>query len=289
MPTPEIESMDSEGYLDEFITWMEVKGYRPGTIRQYSYDVRRFLRWLGRDAAEATPDDIWRYLTHLRRSRGLADRTLLRRIASLRTFYRFMEQRHFVEQNPVEVERPRVRRALPSVLTREEVERLIEAAGDDRSRLLLRTLYVTGMRVGELCELTWDRVNLKDGVILVRSGKGGKDRVVLIDPETAGELRALRESSGNSNGRVFDVSPRTVQRIVKAAAERAGIQKRVTPHTLRHSLATHLLEAGADIRAIQELLGHASLSTTQIYTHVSTRHLKREYEKLFRMRGRSGA
>ncbi len=273
--------MDNGAYIEEFTTWLEVKGYRPGTVRQYLYDVRRFLSWVKKSADAVTSEDIWQYVTYLRATLRLSDRTLLRRIASLRTFYRFMEQRGYVEQNPVEVERPRVRRALPSVLTREEVRRLIESAEGERDRLILRTLYVTGMRVGELCELTWDRVNLEDEVILVRSGKGGKDRVVLIDADTAKLLADLRASTGNSNGRVFPVSPRTVQRIVRAAAKRAGIDKKVTPHTLRHSLATHLLEAGADIRAIQELLGHASLSTTQIYTHVSTRHLKREYGKLF--------
>ena len=273
--------MDNGAYIEEFTTWLEVKGYRPGTVRQYLYDIRRFLSWVKKSADAVTSEDVWQYVTYLRAKLRLSDRTLLRRIASLRTFYRFMEQRGYVEQNPVEVERPRVRRALPSVLTREEVQRLIESAEGERDRLILRTLYVTGMRVGELCELTWDRVNLEDGVILVRSGKGGKDRVVLIDADTAKLLADLRASAGNSNGRVFPVSPRTVQRIVRAAAKRAGINKKVTPHTLRHSLATHLLEAGADIRAIQELLGHASLSTTQIYTHVSTRHLKREYGKLF--------
>ncbi len=272
--------MDVGEYIAQFAEWLDSRGYRAGTIRQYSYDVRRVLRWLNKSPEEADPGDVEGYLGYLRREGGLSARTILRRIASLKTFYRFLRSRGIAEGDPVRVDRPRVRRRLPSVLSRSEVRRLIEAAPTQRDRLMLRFLYATGLRVSELCALTWDDVDLEEGGVVVRGGKGGKDRYVLVDRETSDLLRSYA-ADGGSDRRIFPVSPRTVQRVVRRAAAAAGIKKRVTPHTLRHSMATHLLEAGADIRAIQELLGHASLSTTQIYTHVSREHLRREYGKLF--------
>ncbi|RLG50083.1 MAG: integrase [Thermoproteota archaeon] len=205
---------------------------------------------------------------------------MLRRIASLRTFYEFLVDQGIVETNPVTIRRPRVRRKLPSVLSREEIEKLISAGRSERDRLLLRLLYATGARVSEISALRWEDINIKDRTAVIRGGKGGKDRIVLFDEVTARELAEYRRKHGGQ-GRIFPLSPRTIQRIVKMAAARAGLRKEVHPHTLRHSIATHLLESGADLRAIQELLGHASLSTTQIYTHVSREHLKKEYEKLW--------
>jgi len=264
--------------VSSFAGWLKLRGYSPRTIRQYTLDIRRFLRWVKKPPEGVSPEDVSEYLSQLANS-GLSPRTLQRRIASLRTFYRFLERRGLVEENPVKVDRPRVGRRLPTVLTRAEVERLLRAVETERERVIVRLLYFTGMRVSELCSLTWDRVDLSEGVIRVL-GKGNKERMVLVDPETAEVLRRWRERSRGD--RVVPLSPRTVQRIVRRVARRAGINKRVTPHVLRHSMATHLLEAGADIRAIQELLGHASLSTTQVYTHVSAEHLRREYEKLLR-------
>jgi len=262
--------------LADFSGWLRLRGYSPRTARQYRYIVLRFLGFVEKPPEEVTPADVSAYLSNLASS-GLSPRSLYTHTCALRTFYRFMADIGMVEDNPVRVDRPRVGRRLPTVLTRAEVERLLQAAETEREVVVLRLLYFTGMRVSELCSLTWDRVDLSEGVIRVL-GKGNKERMVLVDPETAEILRGWREKSRGE--RVVPLSPRTVQRMIKEVARRAGINKRVTPHALRHSLATHLLEAGADIRAIQELLGHASLSTTQVYTHVSAEHLRREYRKL---------
>ncbi len=266
--------------LNAFVSWMELRGYRPGTIRQYSYDVKRFLSWLKKDPTGVGEQEISAYLLKIKSDRNLSNTTMLRRIASLRTFYEFLVDQGIMETNPVTIRRPRVRRKLPSVLSREEIEKLISAGRRERDRLLLRLLYVTGARVSEISALRWEDINIKDRTAVIRGGKGGKDRIVLFDEVTARELAEYRRKHGGQ-GRIFPLSPRTIQRIVKMAAARAGLRKEVHPHTLRHSIATHLLESGADLRAIQELLGHASLSTTQIYTHVSREHLKKEYEKLW--------
>ncbi len=266
--------------IGAFVSWMELRGYSPGTVRQYSYDVKRFLSWLKKDPKEANEEEISEYFLKIKSERRLSNSTMLRRIASLRTFYEFLVDKGMIEANPVTIKRPRVRRKLPSILSREEVKRLISAGRNERDRLLLRLLYSTGARVSEISSLRWEDIDLNERTAVIRGGKGGKDRIVLFDEATAKELERYRKKH-EGKGRIFPVSPRTIQRIVKVAAARAGLRKEVHPHTLRHSLATHLLESGADLRAIQELLGHASLSTTQIYTHVSKEHLKREYEKLW--------
>jgi len=266
--------------LENFVSWMELRGYSPGTIRQYFYDAKRFLRWLKKDPTKVGEQEISEYLLKIKSERVLSNSTMLRRIASLRTFYEFLVDQGMMETNPVTIRRPRVRRKLPSVLSREEIERLIMSGKNERDRLLLRLLYATGARVSEISTLRWEDVNINERTAVIRGGKGGKDRIVLFDEKTASELAKYKSEHGGQ-GRIFPLSPRTIQRIVKMAAARAGLDKEVHPHTLRHSMATHLLESGADLRAIQELLGHASLSTTQIYTHVSREHLKKEYEKLW--------
>ncbi|OYT28974.1 MAG: hypothetical protein B6U95_03065 [Thermofilum sp. ex4484_82] len=222
------------------------------------------------------------FLVHLKKEHNYRNTTLYRKLACLKTFYRFLVDNGYVDENVVDkVDRPKLPKRLPTALTREEVEKLLEAAEKDRDKLIVMALYSTGVRVSELCNLKWDDIDLNSGEVRVR-GKGNKERIVLMDAETLNLLKKYREKN-NSSEKVFPVSPRTVQRIIKKLAEKAGIRKKCTPHTLRHSLATHLLERGVDIRIIQELLGHSSLSTTQIYTHVSRTLLKQEYSKLFEL------
>ncbi|HDD68973.1 MAG TPA: hypothetical protein ENG61_01275 [Candidatus Korarchaeota archaeon] len=227
--------VNSAEILDAFVAWMELRGYRPGTIRQYFYDVKRFLNWLKKDPTKVTEQEISAYLLKIKSERSLSNSTLLRRIASLRTFYEFLVDQGMIETNPVTIRRPRVRRKLPRVLSREEVERLISAGKSERDRLLLRLLYATGARVSEISSLRWEDVNLKERTAIIRGGKGGKDRIVLFDEKTAQELEKYKEKRGGQ-GRIFPLSPRTIQRIVKMAAARAGLRKDIHPHTLRHCL-----------------------------------------------------
>ncbi len=267
--------------LREFSYEMEIRGYSRSTIKQYSYDVELFRRHVEKPLMRVNNGDVKKFLIHLKIDHCYNELTLSRKIASLKTFYRFMVENRHISSNPCStLERPRKPSKLPVFLTEGEVKKLLDAASNFRDKLLLRMLYTTGLRVSEICSLKWRDIDLQTGEILVRFGKGKKDRVVFTDEETVQMLKNYKHGNGGDE-KIFKLTPRSVQKIIKRVRERAGIMKRVTPHVLRHSLATHLLERGADIRAIQELLGHSKLSTTQIYTHVSREHLKKEYRKLF--------
>lgn len=246
---------------------------------------------------------------------GLAPATASRKMSSLRSFFRFLVREELVKSNPFSsLQQPKPRRRLPNVLSREEMLRLLEAParlrrearetgrreGADgfanyaalRDTAILEVLYSTGMRIAELCGLTDARLDLLSGTALVR-GKGKKERLCPIGRPAALALQAAldardRRQAGQGRGRpaaVFlnraggPLTPRSVERSLKKYLAGAGLDPGLTPHVLRHSFATHLLDAGADLRSVQELLGHASLSTTQIYTHVSVERLKEEYGK----------
>ena len=245
---------------------------------------------------------------------GLAPATASRKMSGLRSFFRFLVREGMVKDNPFAgLQQPRPRRRLPKVLGREEVVRLIEAparlrgeirAGEEkgearfadyaalRDTAILELFYSTGMRIAELCGLTDARLDLVSGTALVR-GKGKKERFCPIGRPAAAALQAALDARDgwiahlgrgrppalfvNKNG--GPLTPRSVERFLKKYLAAAGLDAGLTPHVLRHSFATHLLDAGADLRSVQELLGHASLSTTQIYTHVSVERLKEEYGK----------
>mgnify|MGYP005632099489 CR=1 FL=1 len=268
--------------INSFSTFLELKGYSSETIKQYCYDIKLFLRHTGKKPWEIEKGDIMSFLVHLKKEHNYRNTTLYRKLACLKTFYSFLVDNGYVSENVIDkIDRPKLPKRLPTALTKEEVEKLLKAAENERDKIIVRALYSTGVRVSELCNLKWDDINLDSGEVRVR-GKGNKERIVLMDAETLNLLKEYKEKHP-SKEKVFPISPRTVQRIVKKVAEKAGIRKKCTPHALRHSLATHLLEKGVDIRIIQELLGHSSLSTTQIYTHVSRTLLKQEYSKLFEL------
>lgn len=245
---------------------------------------------------------------------GLAPATASRKMSSLRSFFRFLVREGLVKDNPFSgLQQPKARRRLPKVFSRDEVLRLLEAPKNLRERArakensggakfadyaalrdtaILELFYSTGMRIAELCGLTDARLDLLSGTALVR-GKGKKERFCPIGRPAAKALQTaldardgLLEGLGrprapalfiNKNG--GQLLPRSVERSLKKYLAEAGLDPAMTPHVMRHSFATHLLDAGADLRSVQELLGHASLSTTQIYTHVSVERLKEEYGK----------
>jgi len=269
--------------LEQFKAYLEFRGYSQGTIKQYLNDVRLFVKITNSMPWEADSKTILFFLLDLKRKRSYKSSTLYRKICSLKTFYEFLKRIGLTNENPIDnIERPKLRKRLPQFLTEEEVEKLIMVADNFRNKLIVRLLYTTGLRVSELVNLNWEDIDFKNKEIIVRSGKGGKGRIVLVDETTLKMLLKYKEMTGKNRGSIFDLSVRTVQHIIKELRERAKLTKKVTPHVLRHTFATHLLEAGADIRAIQELLGHSSLSTTQIYTHVTREHIRREYLKAFK-------
>lgn len=246
--------------------------------------------------AELTVLDLRGYVASLHES-GYAKSTVARRLASLRSFFRFGQREGWANSNPARpLRNPRRSRTLPHFLSAEDLRRLLEAPRGDqprglRDRAILETIYSAGLRVGELVGLDDADLDFDAGVVRVQ-GKGRRERLAPIGSYAAGALRrwlrvrklSPREPSGprapvfvNKFGR--RITTRSIARMLEKYLKLTGLDHRTTPHSLRHSFATHLLDGGADIRSVQELLGHKSLVTTQIYTHLSTAALRRAYEK----------
>jgi integrase/recombinase XerD len=265
----------------------------PRTVDAYRRDLATVAAWLGRPVGQATTDDLERYLAELR-ARGLAPATLARRAASLRSFFRHQTLLGMRQDNPAaELELPRRTRRLPRTLSPSEAERLVEAAAgtqprDLRDRALVELLYGAGLRVSEAVSLERGGVDL-EGRLVRCLGKGGKERIVPIGRQAAEALRRYL-----ARGRPFldrrhrlelflnakggPLTRAGAFLILRRLAARAGLEpERIHPHLLRHSFATHLLEGGADLRSVQEMLGHADLATTELYTHVSNRRRRELY------------
>jgi integrase/recombinase XerD len=274
------------------------QGASRNTLAAYRRDLldfSDFLRSQRRALPETGPDDIVDYLERLRK-RGLRPSSVARRISALRGFYRHLLREGDLARDPTEhVELPRRGRSLPRALTREVATALVEApdAGRPRGvrdRTILELLYATGMRASECLDVKLEDVNLTAGY-LVCTGKGRKQRLVPVGAEAVQWVRRyLREvrplwTRRRDSGRLF-VNPRggplsrqSLWAIVRQAAARAGVRGRVSPHMLRHSFASHLLEGGADLRSVQAMLGHADIATTQIYTHLPSAALTRMYRQ----------
>jgi site-specific recombinase XerD len=260
---------------------LQRRNYSTITTRNYLRVVADFARYFGKSPDKLGPNELRTYQAYLLQDRKLTPGTVVNWVAALRFFFVKTLKRHqFREFLPY----PQDRRRLPTVLSREEVSRLINAAGTLFRRTLLMTLYGTGMRRAELAHLKVRDIDSQRMIIRVVAGKGGKDRDLPLSPAL---LEILREYWRWQKPRLYlfptrtyrrrldqPISDKTVWIACSEAARRAGINKRVTPHTLRHSWATHLLEAGTDLRTIQVLLGHGDLETTAQYLHLSQRHLQ---------------
>jgi integrase/recombinase XerD len=300
--TPAIPDDISRRFLlERFAEYLELElGSSARTREAYLRDVGLLASWAverhqvkGAAALEAAHLREWVYS---QKDQGRAATTIKRRISALRTWYRFLLAEGVVKADPSEkLESPRGWRRLPDVLTVPEVERLIDAVSLDdemafRDRALLELAYGAGLRVSEWCSLEVKDVMLDELVVRV-FGKGGKERLVPIGRKAAGavgmylrELRPQLEQGKGQNRLFLNSRGRPLQRMtawltLKKIVERSGLTKPVTPHTLRHSFATHLLEGGADLRAVQEMLGHADISTTQLYTHVDREHLRQVHRQ----------
>jgi len=285
----QMKEQNSGHNVDNFLLYLEIeKGYSSKTIKEYSYDLNMFRRYTDKNLDSVISWDIRRFLKYLKQDREYSNTSVHRKICSIRSFYRFLEKERLIESNPASIiETPKVPKSLPKTISIDEVKLLINAATTLRDRVVLLLLYSSGLRVSELASLTLKDLLLDENVIKVIKGKGSKDRIVPLSSNVSRVLCEYIDQTKDfrKNETVFlnkygtGLTPRSIQRIVKKCKEKAGIKKKVTPHVLRHAFATHLIEGGVDIRVIQELLGHSSLATTQIYTHVSLTHLKKEYNK----------
>ena len=260
---------------------LQRRNYSAITTRNYLRAVSDFAKHFGKSPDKLGPNELRTYQAYLLQERKLTPGTVINQVAALRFFFVKTLKRHqFREFLPY----PRDRRRLPTVLSREEVARLIDAAGTLFRRTLRMTLYPTGMRRSELACLKVSDIDSQRMILRVVEGKGGKDRDLPLSPALLETLREywrwrmpktyLFPSRDPRRGPEQPISDKTVWIACNEAAHRAGIRKRVTPHTLRHSWATHLLEAGTDLRTIQVLLGHGDLETTAQYLHLSQRHLQ---------------
>jgi len=256
--------------VEKLRTELKIRGFSPLTARNYSFFVEKFLQKTKKDAKELTEDDAKAYLADLFDTKS--KNTVMLAAASLKFFFKEILKKDFSN-----VKMPKKDSKLPEVLTKEEVKKMIESADNQKSRLIISLLYSTGLRVSELVNLKVEDLNVADKSGWVRRGKGAKDRLFVLSENLAKELQEYLQ--GKENKYIFSkeepLTTRNIQKIIKGTKTRAGIAKRVTPHTMRHSFATHLLEQGTDIRLIQTLLGHSSLSTTQVYAHVSSDLLKK--------------
>jgi integrase/recombinase XerC len=290
-------------HIEQFSRWLATeKGYSPHTVSGYRRDLFEFAVHCGEEAGVKSVSDqqirSFAVSLHGRNSSG----TVARKLSALRTFFRFLLRRNIIRTDPLEgIAGPRSGKSIPVFLTVDETFALLEAPGPEdkfmlRDRAMLELLYSTGIRVSELVSRDMDDLDFDAEVLRVR-GKGSRERLVPVGRPALEAVRLwlplrlklleARVKRGREvdkkamflSGRGGRLTTRSVERIVKKYGEKAGISQIVTPHALRHSFATHLLEMGADLRSVQELLGHASLSTTQRYTHLTLDHLSDVYDK----------
>jgi integrase/recombinase XerD len=282
----------NQEWVDRFLQYLRIeKGLADNSIEAYRHDLSMYCEHLGkRLVTSAKPDDVSSFLKFLY-ARKLKPRSATRAFAAVRGFHRFLLLERAAAENPTaNIDQPRWWKPLPNVLTIEEVDRLLAApstatARGLRDRALLEVLYATGLRVSELIGLRFDGLNLEIGFVQC-IGKGSKERIVPLGESAVAAVNAylqVRRVKKPTNYVFLNhlggkLSRMGFWKILRGYGLQAGIKKRLTPHVLRHSFATHLLERGADLRAVQTMLGHANISTTEIYTHVMRERLKEIYK-----------
>ena len=288
--------------LENFRTYILVeKNFSKHTAKAYCSDILDFLLWIGdTDVGEVTLAKVREYL-HFIQKFNYKKNTIARKIASLRTFYKFLYREKRSDLNPaMSLNAPKRAKSLPKFLTPFEVEQIlnninIETPAGFRNKAILELLWATGMRVSELSGLNFEDLNLEENEIRV-FGKGAKERIILVTDRAKSFLERYIKTARpiiakgytvsenedspvfiNSTG--FRLQTQSIRKAINEVVDKIQLPKHVTPHVFRHSFATHLIENGADLRVVQELLGHASISNTQIYTHISSQHLKEVYNE----------
>ncbi|MCM1009917.1 MAG: tyrosine recombinase XerC [Fusobacterium sp.] len=296
--------MLNKDILEQFRAYIVVeKNFSEHTAKGYVSDVLSFLIWLEEGRVESVDfNKIREYLRFIHKY-NYKKTTISRKISALRTFYKYLYRERVVESNPVAgISAPKRDKTLPKFMSKDEIEQIlnnvnIEKPAGFRNRAILELLWATGMRISELSGLNFGDLNLEHNEIKV-FGKGSKERIVLVSERAKSYLeryiktaRALvaegfpvpaadkEDSPVFINNTGFRLNPKTIRNVINSVVEKAELPKHVTPHMFRHSFATFLIENGADLRVVQELLGHASISNTQIYTHISTKHLTDTYNK----------
>jgi len=262
-----------EEFLKRLESELRLRAFSQNTVSAYMLWNEKFLAFVGKNPDAVVEDDVKNFIGS-RMSEGVSPKTVVLMKAALKFFYDGV-----LKKNIVNIKSPKISQKLPTVLTKEEMKRLIDATKNETHKLMIMLLYSSGIRLSELINLKAGDLEPEQAMGWVRSGKGAKDRIFMISKNLAEGLKKFTASKAREDfvfpGRNGRMTPRNVQKIVAVAAKKAGIEKDVHPHTLRHSLATHLLEDGTDIRKIQILLGHTNLTTTQIYAHVSAEELKK--------------
>lgn len=260
--------------LEDLRAELVLRGLSENTVTTYISHNARFLVHIAKPATDVTEQDLKVYLSGLLAEKKERSSVALTRSALL-FYYNEVLGKKFAG-----IRTPKIQKKLPVVLSKDEIKRLLQAITHEKSKILVTLLYASGLRVSEALRLKIEDLELDQRIGWVRAGKGNKDRMFILSEGLVPELRKFIRSRNLSSGYLFlgktgPMSARNAQKIIKDAARRAGIQKPVTPHKLRHSFATHLREAGSDLRLIQELLGHSSIQTTTIYTHVSSDEKRR--------------
>ncbi|MFH1878158.1 MAG: site-specific tyrosine recombinase XerD [Candidatus Omnitrophota bacterium] len=288
-----------ENYIENFIYFLEVeRGVSINTLESYKRDLLKFARYSaekGKDTGSVSREDIFDFLMSLKDG-GLSTTSIARNLAALKTFWKFLVAEQVVTENPAaSVETPKIWKTIPDVLNAVEVEELLNAPSEKgwigiRDKAILELMYATGLRVSEAADLKKTDVNLETGYVRC-FGKGGKERVVplgsiakktvekYIEKSRAGLYTKTRDEHLFLSRLGRRISRQSLWKIIQKYAVKSGIKKHITPHSLRHSFATHLLEGGAELRGVQEMLGHADISTTQIYTHVNKDKLRKIHEE----------
>lgn len=289
--------------LEDFKTYILVeKNFSQHTAKAYYADILAFLIWLDEQMCEEVTFAKVREYLHFIQIFNYKKTTIARKIASIRTFYKYLHREHKVENNPAEsLISPKRPKSLPKFLTMDEVEQILSNINIDtpagyRNRAILELLWASGMRVSELSGLNFGDLNLENNEITV-FGKGAKERIILITDRAKSYLQGYIDSArpliakGYMLEPITDTTPvfinktgfrlqtKMIRNVINDIVEKIELPKKVTPHMFRHSFATHLIENGADLRVVQELLGHASISNTQIYTHISMQHMKEVYNE----------
>lgn len=283
--------------IEDFLDYLLIdKKYSPNTIESYRHDLEHYYQYQkeqGIPLQKIKKEDIKQYLKVLKNAK-MSDKSISRNISSIRTFYKFLLVEKIITRNPIElIELPKTKKSLPNVLSVEEVDKLLDIAVVDsfssRNKAMLELMYASGLRVSELINLKVKDIDLEEALVKTM-GKGNKERVIPIgdyalhaienyltyDREQLLKRRINDYLFLNNHGNAL--TRQGFFKILKKLAKEKGIETNFSPHTLRHSFATHLLNGGADLRSIQELLGHSDISTTQIYTHVSNELLKENYQ-----------
>ena len=268
--------LKSDKMLDKLKTELQIRGFSQRTVESYLYHNKKFLYFIKKDPNAVTVDDAKNYIAYLMTNLKFKPSSVNLALSSLKFFYNEILQNMAFTA----VKAPKLEKKLPTILSKDEIKKILYATENQKHKLLIEFMYSSGLRVSECVSLKIDDLDINEKMGKVKHGKGNKERYFILSDNLLQHLSDYLSKRKYNSQFIFStkskhITTRQAQKVVNEAAKKAGIKKRVFCHALRSSFATHLLEAGTDIRIIQELLGHSNLSTTQIYTRVSTHQLKK--------------